>query len=303
MKIALFSDVHGHLRLVLQCLRCWQIASGVKLDGALIAGDLGCFPDPARLDNATRKWAARYESEEAGFSTFFVRPHKEVMAYFEPMPGLGDESAVSCPILFVAGNHEDYDYLNSQRHGSPAFGAPSNTFPVDCYESFHCIADGSVAAIEGADGNTLQVAGLWGIEDARDNAPYMMSEKAVNLLRYAVKPFDILLSHDAVFGAFPGMKGSQQIARILRERNPAFHLFGHVHPISFQHEYPLDGSTTTSWILEDLTFGKNRNRLLDHSMAILNWNGQSGTIGLVQNEWILRMGCNSWRDILPNEAP
>ena len=44
MKIALFSDVHGRLRVVLRLIRCWQMAHRTYLDGALIAGDLGCFP-------------------------------------------------------------------------------------------------------------------------------------------------------------------------------------------------------------------------------------------------------------------
>jgi hypothetical protein len=49
MKIALFSDVHGHLRIVLHLIRNWQMTHKIHLDGALIAGDLGCFPDKLEL--------------------------------------------------------------------------------------------------------------------------------------------------------------------------------------------------------------------------------------------------------------
>ena len=45
IKLALFSDVHGHLRIVLHMMRCWQVTHQEKLDGALVAADLGCFPD------------------------------------------------------------------------------------------------------------------------------------------------------------------------------------------------------------------------------------------------------------------
>ena len=45
MKLVLFSDVHGRLRIVLHLIRRWQMAHKIYLDGALIAGDLGCFPD------------------------------------------------------------------------------------------------------------------------------------------------------------------------------------------------------------------------------------------------------------------
>jgi hypothetical protein len=67
MKLALFSNVHGRLRLVLHLIRCWQMAHRTELDGGLIAGDLGCFPDPTKFDNAARRWIER-DPEEAGFS-------------------------------------------------------------------------------------------------------------------------------------------------------------------------------------------------------------------------------------------
>jgi hypothetical protein len=71
MKVALFSDVHGHLRIVLHLIRNWQIEHNSHLDGALIAGDLGCFPDSSKLDKATRRWVA-VDPEQAGFTV--IRP-------------------------------------------------------------------------------------------------------------------------------------------------------------------------------------------------------------------------------------
>ena len=85
MKVALFSDVHGHLRPLLRVLQCWQMAHQTFLDGALLAGDLGCFPDLSRTDSATQRHT-KNNPEEAGFSRFFVRPYPEISDVFEGTP-------------------------------------------------------------------------------------------------------------------------------------------------------------------------------------------------------------------------
>ncbi|MFW6114397.1 MAG: hypothetical protein ACOC7K_01510 [bacterium] len=70
---AIFGDAHGHLRLMFQLCRHWQLNTQTKLDGALICGDLGFFPDLTRLDKATRKYIER-DPEEAGFAFYFRQP-------------------------------------------------------------------------------------------------------------------------------------------------------------------------------------------------------------------------------------
>ena len=40
MKIALFSDIHGRLRIMLRMVQCWQIAHETHLDAVLLAGDI-----------------------------------------------------------------------------------------------------------------------------------------------------------------------------------------------------------------------------------------------------------------------
>lgn len=83
MDIALFSDVHGHLRLFLHMVRNWQIAHSSHFDVVLIAGDLGCFPEPSKFDKATKRWVGR-DPEEAGFAKYFTSPVAEVERLFEP---------------------------------------------------------------------------------------------------------------------------------------------------------------------------------------------------------------------------
>lgn len=133
MKIALFSDVHGRLRIVLHLLRYWQIVNNEELDAALIAGDLGCFPEPDKFDKATRRWIER-DPREAGFSTYFVRPKSDVQKYLEKKPESGPYSAVRCPILFTPGNHEDYEYLKVRSTLTNVANGPPGTFSVDCYQ-------------------------------------------------------------------------------------------------------------------------------------------------------------------------
>ena len=59
LHIAVIGDVHGHLRLMFQLCRLWQVQTGVHLDLVLQCGDLGFFPDPARLDKATQRFRWR----------------------------------------------------------------------------------------------------------------------------------------------------------------------------------------------------------------------------------------------------
>jgi hypothetical protein len=54
-------------------------------------------------------------------------------------PEFGPLSTVRGPIIFVAGNDEDHDYLGSLRGHPPAPKSPDHTFPVDCYRTFHCL--------------------------------------------------------------------------------------------------------------------------------------------------------------------
>ena len=83
MNIALFYDVNGHLRLLLHMVRNWQIARSSHFDVMLIAGDLGCFPEPSKFDKATKRWVGR-DPEEAGFAKYFTSPVAEVEQLFEP---------------------------------------------------------------------------------------------------------------------------------------------------------------------------------------------------------------------------
>jgi Icc-related predicted phosphoesterase len=296
MRIALFSDVHGHLRLLLHLLRNWQMANRTYFDAALVAGDLGCFPDPTKFDKATKRWIDR-DPEEAGFSRYFTRSQPEVERLFSPE--LGEFSDVRCPILFVAGNHEDYDYLRNASQKAPSDGILRDTFAVDCYGRFLCIRDGAVITLAGQDRTSLRVAGIWGIENTRAEAPYNIKKStAQKLTQRGVGQFEVLLTHDAPAGAYP-FGGSRMITEIIRSCRPSIHLFGHVHPIGDSHEFSVPDSTTRSLILKDVSFGKDGNEGLLGVMGVIEWDGVTGNPFVVEEQWLRQMRRGNWEQVWP----
>lgn len=287
MKIALFSDVHGRLRIVLHLIRNWQIAHHTYLDAAMIAGDLGCFPDSSKFDRATKRWTERVP-EEAGFSKYFTTPVAEV----EQM--LAGEFGVRCPILFVPGNHEDYEYLSVAGRCAPATGAPQNTFPVDCYQRFHVIRDGAIVVVTGKDNTQLRVAGIWGIQNTRTNAPYRINAAATqNLQRLGPNSFDVLLTHDAPAEAHP-IGGSSLITEIIKVCSPQVHLFGHVHPINGVHEFRVPNCRTKSFIFKNVTFGPHGRDGLTGAMGLMDWDGATAKVEIVREPWLEQMHHETW---------
>lgn len=294
MKIVLFSDVHGHLRLVLHLIRNWQIAHSSHVDAALIAGDLGCFPDRSKFDKATKKHIER-DLEQAGFAEYFTSPRAEVERLFAPE--FGEFSAVRCPILFVPGNHEDYEYIASASRQAPAQDAPRNTFPVDCYRRIHCITDGSVVTLDGEDNASLRVAGIWGIENARQGAPYQLKASMAERLRVGgPQTFDLLLTHDAPAEAYP-RGGSALITQVIKACNPEIHLFGHVPPVQGRHEFVVPNCKTKSLVFKDVWFGKDGSEGLLGAMGMLDWRGSCWKIEIVKEDWLRQMAYRNWERV------
>lgn len=267
-------------------IRNWQIAHQEYLDGALIAGDLGLFPDLEKVDKATRKWMER-DAEEAGFSRYFTRPEPGVERLFTPE--YGEFSDVRCPIYFVPGNHEDYDFLNSKQ-----IQTGNQPVAVDCYGKFCCISDGSVTKVGG-----LRVAGIWGIEHTVPNAPYRINPASIRKLESMGKgQFDILLTHDTPADAHP-LGGSLQIANLIRACQPDIHLFGHIHPVDGQHEFRAPKSRTKSVILKEVSFGKELDKNLLGVMGILSSDAEGINFSLILDDWLKQMRHQTWEQVLP----
>ena len=97
-RYLIFGDLHGRILPAFCLAMTWEPEHGMRLDGLLQVGDLGYFPDLARLDKATARHAAD-DPLELGAS-LVAGPSRDADAVFR-----GDDPPPT--LWFTAGNHED----------------------------------------------------------------------------------------------------------------------------------------------------------------------------------------------------
>jgi len=97
-----FGDLHGRILPAFRLAACWARDFGRPVAAALQVGDLGYFPDPARLDRATVRHA-RNDPLELG-ACDVVAPNSLADEVF------GDPGGPPA-LWFTAGNHEDFGEL------------------------------------------------------------------------------------------------------------------------------------------------------------------------------------------------
>ena len=198
--------------------RRWEVETGQTLDGVLQVGDMGAFPDTDRLDRATRKHAAA-DPDELGYSAYLRGcPEGQVL-----LGGAG------WPVLWVRGNHEDFDHLAQ-------FEVPT---AVDPWGRLCFVPDGTTATVAG-----LRVGAMGGMP--RPGVPRGRRQRARAALRETTPPerpdwivprqaataypdggLDILLSHAGPAGLTRG--GSRFLSDMVERVRPRVHLFGHHH--------------------------------------------------------------------------
>lgn len=142
IRIAVFGDTHGHLRLMFQLCRLWQLDNGVHLDAVLQCGDLGFFPTLGNIDKATRSFAQR-DPEELAFARFFAQPlplEEDALLNRTLLGAPDDLNTVRCPVLWCEGNHEDFEALR-ELVGTRAL------VPVDAFGVFHYLQPGRIAEV------------------------------------------------------------------------------------------------------------------------------------------------------------
>src|SRR5262245_48103138 len=116
-----FGDLHGRVLPAFRLALAWQREHGERVAGLLQVGDLVYFPDPSRLDKATRRHAL-HDPQELGAGQL-ANPGPEADALFAE-PDLPEA------LWFTAGNHEDFEALEAVAHGG---GHTPDDFPVDYY--------------------------------------------------------------------------------------------------------------------------------------------------------------------------
>lgn len=200
--IALFGDVHGNLAGMYGLVERYNRKHGAAIDVVLQIGDLGAFPDPDKLDPATRRYANR-DATELGFRAYHV-----------------GERRAPVDTWFIAGNHEDFDFLEA--HADQA---------VDPDARLHCLGNGSVVAVIPG----VTVAGLWGMSRSGprrgkgDARKYVSEDACLRLLERAPGSVDILLCHDAPWNAGDGAGrlGARDLTEVIEHLRPLYVFHGH----------------------------------------------------------------------------
>ncbi len=293
VRLAIFGDTHGHLRLMFQLCRLWQLAHRTYLDGVLQCGDLGFFPDITRLDKATKKYAKR-DNEELGFADYFAfpQPAKTDELLEKTLNGVSsDLNTVECPVIFCHGNHEDFELLGT-------ITSNAALAPVDVFQRLQYLRSGEVTEIAG-----LRIAALGGAEEVEDEqeSPVLgrcVSRQAASRLRRR-SSFDILLTHSSPRGteAATDHRSSVLIGEVVQFCRPAYHFYAH-------HTQPIPqiriGSTLCTWF-NDVNFqsnalGRFEGQVEPGCMGVLTWEGpDKHELTIIDEPWFRRLTAQTWR--------
>ncbi len=271
-----FGDLHGRVLPAFRLASVWAKEHAAPVAGLLQVGDLGYFPDPSRLDRATRKHAARDPLELGVLSV--TEPSQEADQVFA-------EDSLPEALWFTAGNHEDYDALLARAHG--------DTFAVDAYRRVWCVRDGHVTYLPGG----LRVGALWGIDgDApvrRRNAPAHCRIQSSRVTRLACSSFDVLLTHDGPRDAIISDARSQRILDLITAVQPAFAFFGHYDHCG--HRIEGDFGRTQVYHLAGLEFRTPGQHAEESCVGVLRWDDGSGTFEYFDPSWLRTFTRHNWQ--------
>lgn len=295
--IAVFGDTHGHIRLMFQLCRLWQLKHNRWLDGVLQCGDLGFFPDMTQIDKATRRFYKR-DPEEMGFARFFSPfGFRETDALLEQtLCGPSDSlETVTAPVYWCHGNHEDFGELER-------IVGNQNLSSVDYFAKLWHLRTGYTSTL-----GDIEVAAIGGAPEQADpddkkRHPYShwkwINERACNQL--LGQHFDLLLSHCAPQGIGGESEnfGSIYLGTVVDICQPAYNFFGHHHqPIP---AYQI-GKTQCFW-LNDVNFQRNHHGTFSQinpaCMGILRWdNHDTHDFNIVDDPWFHNIHFKNWKHL------
>jgi hypothetical protein len=275
-----FGDLHGRILLAFRLALAWQREHGERVASLLQVGDLGFFPDPTRLDKATRRHAQR-DPLELGAQLVAFRSREADNLFAQP--------DAPDTLWHTVGNHEDFAALEALAHGA---GCTPDDFAVDYYGRVRCVRDGHVVVLP--DG--LRVAALWGIDDEAPNArrriPPQACIKRRSATRLYASPFDVLLTHDSPRDAVFADAGSEAIGALIRHARPKFAFFGHYHshgPLAVD-----DLAPTEVYHLQGLELRGPGGSAEDGSVGVLRWGEEGGSFEYVQPDWLRSVTRHNW---------
>ena len=276
-----FGDLHGRILPAFKLAAAWSREHGRRVSGILQVGDLGYFPDVSRLDKATHRHA-KDDPLELG-TLDIVQPNALADSVFD------DPDCPPC-LWFTAGNHEDFDALDSYAGAA----GRSADFVVDAYCRVRCIKDGAVAELDGG----LKVGALWGVDgesqNRRTNLPprgYVRQRSADELL--ADLPFHVLLTHDGPESAKRTGFGSEIISSLIHLAEPGFNFFGHYKGQGRRIEQ--DYGKTEVYHLSGMELSGRDGHAEAGSVGALSWNGTAGQFEYLGEDWLRTFTRHNWK--------
>lgn len=211
MFICAAGDIHGAMVRLYDDVRAFEASLGIRFDWVLHVGDFGVWPDPARIDRASRS------HDGAGdFASW-----------------LADGRLVPRSTVFIKGNHEDFAWLDAQRN-------------LEVLPGLVYLRNGCTFALADGRGQTVRVGGVGGCYGPSDYARpsrrlqgYAMrhyTHDEVNRL-VAASGVDIVLTHDAPAGVHFKRNGRSSdyvsetagLNLLLARLRPRICFFGHHH--------------------------------------------------------------------------
>jgi hypothetical protein len=292
VNVAVFADLHGKILLCFKLCARWEQETGEKIDLILQCGDAGIFPDPSRLDKATRKHAGE-DPEELGYFHHFARREGELRPF--ALAGRRREAEAVLGrtghnLVFVRGNHEDHAFLDALE-----LGAAGPAFPVDAYSRLYCLKTAEVFEFR-AGGQALRILGIGHIGAggggdpgaARKPEPARSEERLLTLLCADRPPaVDVLVTHQP--------PDCEYVRLALDALKPRYHFFGHVRgargPV-------LDSNgVTLSAKVESLGWADEPGRPLRPGvMGLLRWRGPDHhSFAVLDEPWLREYTARTWR--------
>ena len=210
MILCAAGDIHGRLDRMYAGVLEFETALAVRFDFVLHVGDLGVWPDPTRVDGATRR------HEGAGdFPVWLV-----------------ERRAAPRPTVFIKGNHEDFVWLDAQ--------PTSEVLP-----QLHYLKNGQVQELVARD-EVLRVGGIGGCFGPSNIEKPSASLRGYTKRHYtrdeiaalsAHLDLDIVLTHDAPAGVrFERHRSGEGyrseaagLDELLAKTQPRVCFFGHHH--------------------------------------------------------------------------
>ena len=288
MNIAIFADLHGRILLALKLCARWQIESGERIDLILQSGDMGIIATPEQMDKATLRHADR-DPSEAGFGEHFSRPNQQTSISL---------STLKCNLVFVRGNHEDHQWLDTLEGRDKDVAL----FSVDAYGRLWCLKTGWPWTFKAGEEKICVLgigrigAGL-GTEESRSSKTIQDLE----IERLAAIPsgyeIDIILSHDCA-PDYPNARslGMEVIRNALDRHRPTYHIFGHVGGC---FNSGLDRNGVSRFIkMADMAWGGKGDGFMLNSgiFGILSWKSRrEHDFQVVNAPWLKEYARHNWQ--------